>query len=107
MTPPRSQVIANTNETSPTAIAALLQPATRSGQVLRVGDHGPAVVAWQKLLNRWLHLTAPTKPPLVTDGGFGPATLTATQALQRAQRLTPDGIVGPATRHALQQALAR
>ena len=107
VTPPRSQLIANTNETSPTAIGALLQPAASSGPVLRVGDHGPAVVAWQTLLNQWLHLSAPTKPSLVTDGGFGPATLTATQALQRAQKLTPDGIVGPATRHALQHALAR
>ena len=104
---PQSQVVTNPNELSSTSIDAVLRPTTAGGsQVIRFGDHGPAVLAWQKLLNRWLHLTAPTQARLVTDGSFGQGTLTTTEALQRAQGITPDGVVGPATRRALQQALA-
>jgi peptidoglycan hydrolase-like protein with peptidoglycan-binding domain len=64
------------------------------------------VVAWQTLLNRWLKLTAPTQTPLATDGVLGPSTQAATQAFQRAQAITPDGIVGTSTRRAMRAALA-
>jgi peptidoglycan hydrolase-like protein with peptidoglycan-binding domain len=104
---PQSQFITDPNLSSQQALTALLQPrsAVNTSQRLSLGDHGPAVVAWQKQLNRWLHLTAPTQTPLTADGSFGPGTQAATQAFQRAQRITPDGIVGPATRRALQTAL--
>jgi peptidoglycan hydrolase-like protein with peptidoglycan-binding domain len=88
-------------------IGELFQPQTPSGrQTLALGDHGPAVVAWQTLLNRWLKLTAPTQTPLATDGVLGPSTQAATQAFQRAQAITPDGIVGTSTRRAMRAALA-
>jgi peptidoglycan hydrolase-like protein with peptidoglycan-binding domain len=73
--------------------------------VLKLGDKGPAVTTWQTQLNVWLKQTAPTQTPLTTDGTFGAATQTATKALQTAQGLAPDGIVGPSTRHALATAL--
>src|SRR5262249_9352122 len=43
--------------------------------------------------------------PLTADGTFGPGTQQATVALQTAAGLSPDGIVGPSTRTALQQQL--
>ena len=64
------------------------------------------MIVWQNGLNRWLKLTAPTQMPLTADGNFGAGTQTATEQLQTAAGLTPDGVVGPSTRQALQQALA-
>lgn len=40
-------------------------------------------------------------PPLVVDGISGPNTIAAIQAFQRANGITPDGIVGPVTQAAL------
>jgi len=101
---PQSQFITDPNVSSQQSIAQLLQPQASTHSTLRAGSSGPAVVAWQTQLNRWLRLTAGT--PITADGSFGPGTQAATQTLQRAQGLTPDGVVGPATRHALQTALA-
>ena len=105
-TPPKSQFITDPNVSSQQSIAALLQPqpAASAQSALTLGANGPAVVAWQTQLNRWLHLTGGT--PVTADGSFGPGTQAATQALQRARGLTPDGVVGPATRRALTAALA-
>jgi len=75
--------------------------------VLKLGDKGTAVTSWQTQLNTWLKLTAPTQTQLTTDGTFGAATQTTTEALQTAQGLAPDRIVGPATRQALTAALAK
>jgi len=77
-------------------------PATAT--TLALGDTGPAVAAWQRELNRWLATHPPGK--MAPDGSFGPTTQTATQALQRAQGLTPDGIVGKGTRQALAAVIA-
>lgn len=41
----------------------------------------------------------------IPDGTFGPATASRVRTLQRESCLTDDGIAGPATRRALQQAL--
>lgn len=79
--------------------------ASTTGPTLSIGSKGPDVVAWQNDLNQWLRLTAPTQTPLTADGNFGATTQTVTEQLQTAQGLTPDGIVGPSTRQALQQAL--
>jgi hypothetical protein len=102
---PRSIFVANTNLSSPQSIAALAQPqAPATAPVLQLGSTGPTVTAWQKQLNRWLkrkHLTVVT-----ADGSFGPGTQAATESLQRAASLTPDGVVGQATRSALATALA-
>ncbi|HST25354.1 MAG TPA: peptidoglycan-binding domain-containing protein [Gaiellaceae bacterium] len=77
-----------------------------SGPTLSLGSTGQDVVAWQNSLNQWLKVTAPTQTQLTADGNFGAATQTATEQLQTAEGLTPDGIVGASTRQALQRALA-
>ena len=61
--------------------------------VLRRGDSGEAVRAWQETLCRlgWT---------LTTDGQFGPTTETRTKAFQRAAGLTADGVVGIRSRAA-------
>jgi Putative peptidoglycan binding domain len=103
---PQSQFVSNPNVSSQQSIVALLQPqpAANTSSTLTLGSYGPAVIAWQKQLNRWLRLTGRT--PITADGSFGAGTQAATQALQRAAGLIPDGVVGPATRKALRAALA-
>ena len=59
--------------------------------VLKSGSRGPDVLAWQNfLISKGAKLQA--------DGVYGPATVTATKAWQKANGLPADGIVGPATR---------
>jgi peptidoglycan hydrolase-like protein with peptidoglycan-binding domain len=77
-----------------------------TGRTISLGSTGTDVAAWQTALNRWLKLTAPTQTPLTVDGTFGTGTQIATQQLQTAQGLPPDGVVGAGTRRALQRALA-
>ena len=58
--------------------------------VLRLGDTGASVITLQNdLIKAGYRLTA--------DGSFGPATLSAVLAFQKAHGLTTDGIVGPTT----------
>jgi peptidoglycan hydrolase-like protein with peptidoglycan-binding domain len=73
--------------------------------VLKVGDTGQDVVAWQNQLNQWLQKTGSTQT-VTADGNFGATTQTVTEQLQTAAGLSPDGIVGASTRQALQQALS-
>jgi peptidoglycan hydrolase-like protein with peptidoglycan-binding domain len=73
--------------------------------VLKLGDTGQDVVAWQNGLNQWIVVTGSSLTPLTADGNFGASTQAATVALQTAAGLGPDGIVGPSTRQALQQQL--
>ena len=54
---------------------------------IKLGSRGPYVTEWQKILGG----------SIKADGIFGPLTDTATRAWQRANGLTPDGIVGPLT----------
>ncbi len=61
-----------------------------TGQLLKPGSKGAAVLALQKALS------VPG-----ANGYFGPATTRAVIAFQKARRLTPDGVVGPATWKAL------
>lgn len=79
--------------------------ASSTGPVLSLGSKSPDVVAWQNALNQWLKATGSTQTPLTADGTFGASTQATTVALQTAQGLSPDGIVGPSTRQALQKAL--
>jgi peptidoglycan hydrolase-like protein with peptidoglycan-binding domain len=65
---------------------------------LRQGSTGAAVTRLQTMLNK-VH---PPKPPLATDGDFGPLTRAAVVAFQREAGLEPDGIVGPLTWAALE-----
>ena len=55
-----------------------------TGQLLKPGSKGAAVLALQKALS------VPG-----ANGYFGPATTRAVVAFQKARRLTPDGVVGP------------
>ena len=62
---------------------------------LRLGDEGEEVLALQQqLIDLGYFLPA-------ADGDFGPATQQAVWALQKAARLTRDGLVGPRTQAAL------
>lgn len=76
---------------------------TPTGAVLRLGDTGQDVVAWQNALNQWIQASGSSLSPLTADGNFGAGTQEATVALQNAAGLAPDGVVGPSTRQALQQ----
>ena len=112
---PRSSFVGNAGLVSPTQTALLLQrlrgllpgATTPVGTIIKLGDHGKAVAAWQSQLNAWLRKTSPSSKPLTTDGVFGAGTQAATEALQRSAGITADGTVGPATRRALKNALAK
>jgi hypothetical protein len=58
---------------------------------------------------KWVqwHLKQLTYKDLAVDGKFGSKTLAAVKAFQKAQKLEVDGSVGPATRSALQKAVAK
>lgn len=75
---------------------------TTSAPLLRLGSRGPAVVTWQRQLNR-----TRSAHPISTDGVFGPGTRRATIYFQRAAGLGPAGlgVVGPNTRAAMARAL--
>lgn len=68
--------------------------------ILRQGDTGQAVVYLQTRLNVW-------GAKLTADGDFGPATLAAVEAFQKARNLTVDGVVGPKTWAALDKTPAQ
>lgn len=67
---------------------ATMPPGVR---MLRQGDSGPDVMAWQATLAVLGHSAG------AVDGKFGPNTLSATRAFQRAESIADDGIVGPDT----------
>jgi len=62
--------------------------------VLKQGDSGTAVAYLQKRLNVW-------GAKLTVDSSFGALTLAAVKAFQTKEKLTVDGVVGPATWAAL------
>jgi peptidoglycan hydrolase-like protein with peptidoglycan-binding domain len=74
---------------APTASPALAVPATR---MLKEGVRGEDVKAWQ------LELRRAGYSQVAADGIFGPVSTAATKAWQAERGLSPDGIVGPATR---------
>ncbi|MBF0097799.1 MAG: TIGR02594 family protein [Magnetococcales bacterium] len=65
--------------------------------ILKIGSNGSDVRQLQQKLNEKPH----SLPNLVVDGDFGAKTQQAVMAFQEDQRLTVDGIVGPATFKAL------
>jgi peptidoglycan hydrolase-like protein with peptidoglycan-binding domain len=69
-----------------------------TGNVLSVGSTGSAVIELQNLLKEKGYDAGPS------DGVFGSSTLTAVIAFQKDQKLWVDGLVGPATMKALQNA---
>jgi peptidoglycan hydrolase-like protein with peptidoglycan-binding domain len=62
-----------------------------SGPTLRVGARGEPVRALQNRLNALGYKVG------TADGDFGPKTLAAVKAFQKAKGLTADGVVGPKT----------
>jgi Putative peptidoglycan binding domain len=68
-------------------------------QQLKPTDTGPQVKTLQRALTSLGY-------PVTADGDYGPATQTAVEKFQKAQGLDPDGVVGPQTLAALQQALS-
>ncbi len=68
---------------------------------LQPGDTGAQVKLLQRALRRLGYLTS------AADGTYGTATQTALTALQRVSLLPADGILGPRTLHALDQALKK
>jgi peptidoglycan hydrolase-like protein with peptidoglycan-binding domain len=87
------------------ALTAASTTTSSTAPVLKLGDTGQDVVAWQNALNQWIQASGSSLTPLTADGNFGAGTQAATVALQTAAGLGPDGIVGPTTRQALQQQL--
>jgi peptidoglycan hydrolase-like protein with peptidoglycan-binding domain len=69
--------------------------------VLGIGSSGPAVVEWQRAMNSWLDVVAPTESfRLADDGNYERLTDSATRRFQYAQGIPVDGLVGPVTRSA-------
>jgi peptidoglycan hydrolase-like protein with peptidoglycan-binding domain len=110
---PDSHFVENTDFVSARSFSLLfgrLHPASTGSApapLLKPGDSGAAVGAWQVLLSRWLKKAQPQQALLPITRIFDPATEAATKTLQIAASITPDGIVGPATRQALTRQLAR
>jgi hypothetical protein len=78
------------NQSSRVAVLAQISGAG-AHPVLRLGSKGAAVVELQK------KLAAKGFSPGAADGDFGPKTLAAVKAFQKANGLVADGIVGPKT----------
>ena len=70
------------------------------GYLLRQGSTGESVRIVQNAINR-LAATHSSVPRVTVDGIFGPLTRNSVIAAQRVLGLSPDGIVGPITWHAL------
>jgi len=85
--------------TTKTALAGLSFE-DASGDTLSVGSTGSAVTELQDLLKEKGYDAGSS------DGVFGPSTLAAVLAFQKAEKLWVDGLVGPATLKALQAAPA-
>ncbi len=64
---------------------------------LKQGSSGSEVTLLQQLLQKNGYLATSVKP----NGNFGPSTLAAVKKFQQAKKLTAEGLVGPATRAAL------
>ena len=88
-----------TSQTAPTTTQTPPQTVSLPAATLSLGNLGNAVKELQRAL-RSLGYTTGT-----IDGVFGAATEHALVAFQTAHHLTPDGVLGPATRAALLDAL--
>lgn len=97
--PPTTPSRSPTRTTTPTTTQTSPAPSAPATQ-LKPGDTGASV----KLLQRALAHLGFT--PGKVDGQYGPSTEKAVASFQRANGLTPDGVMGPKTLAALQRALA-
>lgn len=78
------------------------KPATSGGELLRDGDSGTDV----KTLQNQLIKAGYSLPKFGADGDYGDETIQAVKAFQKAQGLSVDGIVGPATQKKLDAVIA-
>ncbi len=85
---------------APLTTAAPVTIEVASGAFLGPGSKGDAVRVLQQALTQ-LDLD-----PGPVDGQFGPQTEKAVEAFQRSRKLDPDGLVGPKTAQAINEALA-
>lgn len=69
--------------------------------VLRMGDHGKAVFAWQNRLEDWW---SDALPEYGADRDFGSETRIATRTFQKWARIQDDGLVGKKTRRTMERA---
>lgn len=76
-------------------LLALLLPITAQAATLRVGSRGEEVKTLQTKLKRWGYYSGNV------DGIFGAGTKAAVVYFQKANGLTPDGVVGATTAKAL------
>jgi Putative peptidoglycan binding domain len=88
-----------TRQTAPTTTQSSTPTLVLPAATLKLGDHGNAVKELQRAL-RSVGFTIGT-----IDGDFGASTERALIAFQTAHHLSPDGVLGPATRAALLNAL--
>jgi Putative peptidoglycan binding domain len=98
---------ADESESPPTTTTQTTAPTTESAAALRIpesgtlseGDSGQQVRRLQRALAELGYDVAP-------DGAFGPSTTAAVQAFQEDAGLDADGVAGPATARAINEALA-
>jgi hypothetical protein len=88
-----------TSQSAPTTTQTQPQTVPLPAATLKLGDHGNAVKQLQHALSSLGYTTG------TIDGVFGASTERALVAFQTAQHLSPDGVLGPATRAALLNAL--
>lgn len=72
--------------------------------ILRRGSTGAAVTRWQRDLRDW---NSSALPRFGADGDFGAETEDWTRRFQRAAGISVDGVVGPQSRRAMEDALTR
>jgi Putative peptidoglycan binding domain len=99
-TPPNTTPTTTTSTTTTTSSGSTTKVTLPASGSLKQGDTGAEVKTLQQALN------AVGTATLTVDGNFGPATTDAVIVFQKANGLTADGVVGPTTAKALNDALA-
>ncbi|MEO5842835.1 MAG: hypothetical protein ABIQ73_14410, partial [Acidimicrobiales bacterium] len=76
-------------------------------RVITLGDSGTLVSFWQDRLNTWMGLADVDGDALAVDGIYGPLSQAATESFQSVtDSVVTDGVVNPADRVALDNAIA-